>query len=47
MKYLDFLQVDTSSHKLKVDQKIILWSMVRNGCDQSGQRTRIWIDGMS
>ena len=33
------MHVDTSSHKLKVDQKFVGWIWSKNGCGQSGHRT--------
>ena len=38
MKKSDFLHVDTTSLRLKVDQKILVFGRVRNGCAHSGCR---------
>ena len=52
MKLTDLLHADTTSHKLKVGWKFLMVSMVKNGCDQSGDRTvkmtvsEEWIDGI-
>ena len=42
MKQPDFLLVDTNSHTIKVDQK-----MVKNGCGQSGNGTLKGISKMN
>ena len=39
VKLPDFLHVDTNSHKLKVDQKMLGWALSEDGCGQPGHRT--------
>ena len=53
MELTDFLHAGTISHKLKSDWKFFAVSMVKNGCDQSVDRTlkltvsQEWADGIN
>ena len=52
MEWIEVLHVDTWSQKLKADQKVFRWALVKNGCGQPGNGTlkltvsQKWTDGI-